>query len=102
MRQGRLLDECEALARKLGIEVRYEHLKSSKPYPGGYCLLRQDPKIIMERNLPKAEKIARFAEIFTTLELDEVYLLPALRELIERHRREFPISGNATNGKNGA
>ena len=87
MKVSELLKEYETLAQKLGIEVRYESLKGTKFYPGGYCLIKKDPKIIIEKTLSLQEKTGRFAEIFATLDLEGVYMLPALRDTIERYRK---------------
>ncbi|MFP4474276.1 MAG: hypothetical protein ACLFOY_01870 [Desulfatibacillaceae bacterium] len=75
------------LAERFGVEVRERVLKA----PGvnvqsGLCQVRGRPMLILERKLPLSDKISVMAEALAGMPVDEVYLMPAVRDLLERYR----------------
>ena len=64
--------------------MSYESLEGAV---GGLCVAHGQRRFILERDLDTDARIAVFAREFARLELDEFYLLPRVRELIERFRR---------------
>jgi hypothetical protein len=90
-----LLQEFEDLAERLSIKVRYAHLD----HAGGLCRYRGTYHIIINRRLDMKERIAVMGQALAQVPLDEVFLIPALREAIERYRepppRDQPASGAA-------
>ncbi|HTU02272.1 MAG TPA: hypothetical protein VMG58_10670, partial [Candidatus Sulfotelmatobacter sp.] len=54
---------------------------------GGSCLLRGARQIILDRGLGVRRKVRLLAASLAQLDLDGVFLLPAVREAIEAARR---------------
>lgn len=85
-----LLDELKAAAEKLGLRVREERLLREVGYRvrSGRCRLRTDEIIFLERGLPLEAQIDVLVDELAQRSLDDVYLSPAARALVERAARE--------------
>ena len=87
MDEGAILDQLEELARGFGIQIRYEAMKQddeSKKVAGGLCLLKGEYVLIINSNASGRDKIQTFAEALKHFNLDEVYIRPFLRELLDK------------------
>lgn len=96
MAQSALLDELKAVAEKLGIEVREERLLREVGYRvrSGGCRVRDKDVVFLDRSLPVGAQIEVLVEELSSRVLDEVYLSPAARALIERAgAKEAPRDG---------
>ena len=74
------------LAGKLGVEVRLEQLNDDDNYRvrGGLCRIGQKTVVFVDkRHSPagRSEQLAR--ALASSTELDQIYLVPALREYLE-------------------
>lgn len=80
-----LVDELAEAAKRLGLEVRREKLLREVGYRarGGACRLRQKDLIIIDREQPAAEQIEVLAEAMRGRNLEEVYLSPAVRRIVQ-------------------
>lgn len=81
------LMRLEELADKLGVPIRYEAIKTEEELPaspGGLCRLQGRLLIIVDSRVPVKSKIRVLADALKRFDLDGVYVLPALRELLER------------------
>jgi len=74
------LPELEALARDLGYPVCYEE----GAFRGGRCRLGGRKMILLPRRSGTDERIEQLAAALSGLDLDAVYVRPALRALLER------------------
>ncbi len=80
-----LLTALENLAEQLRIPVAYAMLATEEiPGRGGLCVIHGDRRIIIERSLSTREKARLLAAGLAQFDLDDVFLLPAVREAIER------------------
>lgn len=81
-----LLEELKTAAEKLGLQVREERLLREVGYRvrSGHCRLRTDEIIFLERGLPVQVHIDVLVEELARRSLDDVYLSPAARALVER------------------
>jgi len=77
-----ILQELEALAERLGIEVRYEHLEGN----GGLCRYGGAFHLILNQVLSLQERVETFIRALATFPLDDVFVLPRLRDMIEAQR----------------
>ena len=84
--QQALLDELKAAAEKLGMQVREERLLREVGYRvrSGRCRLRDDQIIFLERGLPTSVQLDVLVEELAGRPLDDIYLSPAARALLER------------------
>ena len=80
-----LIDELAEAATRLGLEVRREKLLREVGYRarGGACRLRQKNLVILDREQPAAEQIEVLAEAMRGRNLEEVYLSPAARRIVQ-------------------
>jgi len=93
MQDEALLRVLEELAEKLQIPVTYAALATEElPGRGGMCVFRGERRIIIERSLGMREKARLLAEGLAEFDFEDVFLLPAVREAIERARRARPQS----------
>jgi len=72
----------EDLISKLGMTLKYDDFQGG---PGGYCRLRDEKKIIINRRLIGMDRLKTLCRAVSSLELDDVYILPRVRELLEEH-----------------
>jgi hypothetical protein len=79
------LSQLEGLAYVLGIPVRYEKIAEEDAVnAGGLCRLRGECVIIVNSSLSVKDKIQTIAKALKNFDLHDVYMRPAIRELLER------------------
>ena len=78
MNNQQILQELEQLAARLNITVRYEE----GDFNGGLCRIKSDQVIIINKKFPVEKRIAVLSRELSTLNLNVIYILPQLRELI--------------------
>jgi hypothetical protein len=81
-----LVEELKAAAEKLGLQVREERLLREVGYRvrSGGCRLREHRIIFLERGLPASAQIDVLIDEIAGRAVDDVYLSPAARALLER------------------
>ncbi len=80
-----VLGHLEALAHTLGIQVRYEHIESETAFPsGGFCRIRDKQVIIVNTKATVGEKVQTLIRALRRFDLSNIYLKPALRDLLEK------------------
>lgn len=81
-----LLEELKEVATRLGFEVRQERLLREVGYRvrSGSCRVRDTRVILLDRGLPVSAQIDILVEELAGHPVDEVYLSPAVRRLLER------------------
>jgi len=93
MQDEGLLSALEGLAEQLQIPVTYAALATEElPGRGGLCVVHGERRIIIERSLTTREKAHLLAAGLAQFDIEDVFLLPAVREAIERaksHRDQF-------------
>jgi hypothetical protein len=80
MRAARLLGELEALAEKLGVEVVYERLPSSR---SGLCRLHDKYVLFVDRDLTEEAQVDVFLTGLARFPLDDLQVLPRIRSMLE-------------------
>ena len=87
----KLLGQLEEIAAKLNLKVRYEQIKKeSRFYPGGLCRVKDEDIIIINSKAPLEDKINTFVEALGNLDLSNVFMHPALRDLFKMESDESP------------
>lgn len=74
-----LLQELEMLSERLGIEVRYEELEGK----GGLCRYGGQFHLILNQTLSCRERVEAFTRALSTFPLDDIFVLPRLRDIIK-------------------
>ena len=87
MDEEAIIDQLEELARGFGIQIRYEAIKQdeeSKKVAGGLCLLKGKYVVIINSKGTGRDKIKALAEALKHFDLDQIYIRPVLRELLDK------------------
>jgi hypothetical protein len=79
------IQELKALAVQLGAEVRFE----KGDFKGGYCLLKESKIIVINKMANLQRKAIILSMALKELGIDEIFLTPRLRELINEMSSEF-------------
>ena len=74
-----IIQDLRAVADQLGASVRFE----KGDFKGGYCLLKESKVIVINKNANLQRKAMILSVALKELGVDEIYLNPKLRELIE-------------------
>ncbi len=80
MNQGEIVDYLAELSEKLGVKVRWEALMGD----GGICELRGKRFLFVDRSNDLATQIEVMADALCEEAIDDVFILPEVRELLER------------------
>jgi hypothetical protein len=89
MKEDEILSGLEKLVESLSIQLRYE----KGDFAGGYCVLKDKRMMIVNSSLSPAMRIKVLAHELAAMNLDEVFVLPALREVI---REAAPANGTTS------
>ena len=79
MKHEMLIQELQDVAAQLGVTIRYER----GDFEGGYCILREQKILLVNRRLFPAKKASVLAMAMHEIGLEDIYLKPAVREYIE-------------------
>lgn len=74
-----IIQDLKALATQLGAEVRFE----KGDFKGGYCLLKESKVIVINKMANLQRKVMILSMALKELGIDEMYLTPKMREIIE-------------------
>lgn len=83
MEDALILQELEALAAELEIEVRYEDLDGAA---GGLCKVRGRQSLILDRTLLPSERVSSLSRALARCPFEELFVRPHVRALLESHR----------------
>jgi hypothetical protein len=87
MNEHTILEQLEKLAGRFGIQIRYEPIEQDEDLVrivGGLCLLKGEYVVIIDTKAAMRDKIRALAEAVKYFNLEQVYIRPALRELLDK------------------
>jgi len=88
MQNSKVLGYLEDLAFRLGIEIVYEKLGGADfSIEGGLCKVKGVYKIFMDPSTPLEVQIEILARALSSFKIEDVYLLPFIREILEKARK---------------
>jgi hypothetical protein len=76
------LHQLEELAGKLDIQIRYEKIEDELTGVGGLCRVEGKYVLLIHSKATTKEKIQIMVEALKRFDLGDIYLRPALRELL--------------------
>ena len=82
MKKVRLYTEFEELGQRLGLKI----LKGKGDFSGGTCTVNNKTVIVINKMKPMEQRLKTLATSFLEYNLDEIYMVPALRAYIEESR----------------
>ena len=74
-----IIQDLRSVASQLGATVRFE----KGDFKGGYCLLQESKVVVINKNANLQRKAMILSAALKELGVDEIYLNPQMRELIE-------------------
>jgi hypothetical protein len=74
-----LLQDLKSIATQMGAKVRFER----GDFKGGYCLIKDSKIIVINKLSNMQRKVMILAAALNELGIDDMYLTPRLREVIE-------------------
>jgi hypothetical protein len=99
MDENTIIDRLEELIKSFGIQIRHEAIKQDEDLVnvvGGLCLLRGEYVLIINSKATTMDRIETLAATLKHFNLDQIYLRPVLRELLDKipEQRRFKMAGN--------
>ncbi len=86
MKAKKLLQELELVAEKLGIQTIYDTFEGK----GGGCRVIDNRYVVINSRLADRVKAELFLKALSELPIDEIYIKPEIRELLEQARESRP------------
>jgi hypothetical protein len=85
MNETTILQHLEDIAEKLNLKVNYENLRKLHIFSkGGFYRLQEDHIVIIENTLNLSEKIEILADALGHYDLEDIYMPPAVRKILDR------------------
>ena len=86
MKPEELYQHLKDLAEKLGISVREQNLRhAGLRVRSGFCMVKGRPMYIMSKHLNIHRKNEKLADCLNRFPHEGIYLVPAVREFLQRH-----------------
>ena len=86
MKMDDMLRTLEEAAQKKGIKVSYEAF-GGELGAGGLCRVKGELRLIVDKRATPSERVAMVAGALATFPLDDVFLAPEVRELLDKVRK---------------
>jgi len=82
VKNEKLYIEFEDLAKRLGLKI----LKGKGDFTGGTCKVNDKTVIVVNKMRPIEQRLKTLATSFLEFDLENIYIIPALRAYIEEYR----------------
>jgi N-dimethylarginine dimethylaminohydrolase len=95
MDENTIIDRFEELIKSFGIQIRCEAIKQDEDLVnvvGGLCLLRGEYVLIINSKATTMDRIKTLATALKHFDLDQIYLRPVLRELLDKTPEQKPFN----------
>ncbi len=79
MTEEELQLELEQTAGEMGVHIRYE----KGDFEGGYCILREEKIIVVNKKLSPTKKCSVIAQALGDYGIENVYMKPVVRTYVE-------------------
>ena len=70
------------MAEQLEIKI----IQGKGNFNGGYCILENEPVIVLNKNKPIEQRIKKLSEIFSKMDISNLSVKPIIREMIDTER----------------
>ena len=89
MRPEQIYQELKDLAEKLDITVSEQNFRiTGLPVKSGFCVIKGKMHCIIDKNINLHKKISVLAETLAGFPHENLYLVPAVRDLLNRYARK--------------
>jgi hypothetical protein len=94
MTPEQIYQELKALADKLQVTVTEKSFRNiGIAVSSGFCIVKNENRCILDKRLKLPRKVEVLAECLAGMPHEDVYVVPAVRELLERFRPESDVAG---------
>ena len=100
MDENTMIDQLEELIERFGVQIRYEAIKQDEDsvnVVGGLCLLKGEYILIINPKVTTRDKIRILGMALKQFDHDQIYMRPALRELLDRIPEQRRFSAEVKN-----
>ncbi len=94
-----VIDLLEELLEGFGVRTRYEAIKQDEDASyvvGGLCLLKGKYVLIVNSNASARYRIITLATALKHFNLDQIYVRPVVRELLDKIPEQRPFNMSST------
>ncbi|MGD2100484.1 MAG: hypothetical protein PVG35_23155 [Desulfobacterales bacterium] len=89
MKPEQFYQELINLAERLQITVSEQNLKTSGfKVKSGFCRVRGQNMVVVDKHKSISKKIQILAEVLAKIPHEDLYILPAVRELLEKYNAQ--------------
>ena len=99
MDEGAIIIQLEELAKKFGVQIRHEDIKQDQDLTfvvGGLCLLKGEYVLIINPKASVKDKIRTLAVALKHFDLDQIYIRPVIREILDRIPEQEPFGKDSS------
>ena len=87
MKSEQLYNSLKELAEKIGITVSEQSFKNTGIFVrSGLCRVKEQQMFIMSKHESIRSKVEILAECLATFPLDDVFVVPAVREVLDQYK----------------
>lgn len=86
MKTEHIVKALEEAVRQFGVEVRWEKGR----FQGGRCMVNGEALVMLNKHHPPEAHLAILAESLRDLDIDSIFLRPAVREAVEAVWKRHP------------
>ncbi len=97
MDENSVRELLEELIEGFGVKIRYEAIKQdddSVKVVGGLCLLKGEYVLIVNAKATVKDRIDTLAKALKHFNLEQIYIRPALRELLDKIPEQKPFDSD--------
>jgi hypothetical protein len=88
MKPEQLYQNLEELTEKLGITLSEQNLRiSGLKVKSGLCTVKGEKMFIMDKHKNTRDKIEILASCLSKMPIEDIYIVPAIRELLDKHSK---------------
>ena len=80
MKSRKIYNELKDIFDRIG----YKIILDNGNFNSGYCILEEEKVIVINKNKPYENRVRTLSEILSSIELDNIYIKPYIRELISQ------------------
>ena len=94
MDENTIIEQLEELIKSFCVQIRNEAIKQDEDLVkvvGGLCLLKGEYVLIIDSKATTMDRIKTLATALKHFDLDQIYLRPVLRELLEGIPEQRPF-----------
>lgn len=85
MKSEQVYKLLQEVAEKLNIAVKEQNLRTAGiPVKSGFCIVRDEKLFIIDKHLSCYRKTRILGTFLSTLPLDDIYIVPKVREILKK------------------